>query len=53
MNKKPKSRNGFIHLYNQEKEGLGKYDIHYINACKKTNPLDKPNKYTNIMRHAA
>ena len=28
------SRNGFIHLYNPKKEGLGGYDIHYINAYK-------------------
>ena len=43
MNKNSKSRNGFIHLYNPKKEGLGSYDVHYINAYKKdksikTNP---------------
>ena len=53
MKKNPKSRNGFIHLYNQEKEGLGKYDIHYINGCKKSKRLDESNKHTNIMRYAA
>ena len=35
MNNKKQSRNGFIHLYNPEAEGLGGYDIHYINAYKK------------------
>ena len=35
MNKNSKSRNGFIHLYNPKKEGLGSYDVHYINAYKK------------------
>ena len=35
MNKNSKSRNGFIHLYNPKEEGLGSYDVHYINAYKK------------------
>ena len=35
MNKNLKSRNGFIHLYNPKKEGLGSYDVNYINAYKK------------------
>ena len=29
------SRSRFIHLYNPKKEGLGSYDVHYINAYKK------------------
>ena len=33
-NKHSISRNGFIHLYNPKKEGLGAYDAHYINAYK-------------------
>tara|TARA_B100000965_G_C18882544_1_gene452518 strand:+ start:317 stop:469 length:153 start_codon:yes stop_codon:yes gene_type:complete len=37
MDKKNRSRNGFIHLYNPKKEGLGSYDVHYINAYKKNN----------------
>jgi len=39
------SRNGFIHLYNPKKEGLGPYDVNYINAYKniKTSK-NKPNK---------
>ncbi len=39
MNKKSTSRNGFIHLYNPKKEGLGYYDLHYINAFKKVKSL--------------
>ena len=35
MNKNSKSRNGLIHLYNPKEEGLGSYDVHYINAYKK------------------
>ena len=35
MEKNLKSRNGFIHLYDPEKEGLCSYDVHYINAYKK------------------
>ena len=34
MNKNTLSRNGFIHLYNPKEEGLGNYDINYINANK-------------------
>ena len=39
MNKNSKSRNGFIHLYNPKKEGLGSYDVNYINAYKKDKSL--------------
>ena len=35
MNKYPNSRNGYIHLYNPKLEGLGSYDVNYINAYKK------------------
>ena len=35
MNKISNNRNRHIHLYNPKKEGLGLYDIHYINAYKK------------------
>ena len=48
MNKNSKSRNGFIHLYNPKKEGIGSYDVHYINAYKKDkrlkNKLNKKDK---------
>ena len=53
MNKYPKSRNGYNHLYNQEEEGLGKYDIHYINAYKRSDALNKSHKYINMLRYAA
>ena len=47
MNMNLKYRNGFIHLYNPKKEGLGSYDVHYINAYKKDknqkNTLNKKN----------
>tara|TARA_Y100001968_G_C19254097_1_gene665891 strand:+ start:57 stop:218 length:162 start_codon:yes stop_codon:yes gene_type:complete len=41
MKKSSNSRNGVIHLYNPTKEGLGLYDIHYINAYKKKNITKK------------
>ena len=48
MNKQTNSRIKSIHLYNPKKEGLGFYDIHYINAYKKDkaskNELSKQNK---------
>tara|TARA_Y100000994_G_scaffold240146_1_gene234539 strand:- start:257 stop:418 length:162 start_codon:yes stop_codon:yes gene_type:complete len=43
MNKNSKSRNGFIHLYNPKEEGIGSYDVHYINAYKK-NKKSKNNR---------
>ena len=33
-----KTRDRLTHLYNPKKEGLGAYDIHYINAYKKNKP---------------
>tara|TARA_Y100001968_G_scaffold297503_1_gene306581 strand:- start:308 stop:463 length:156 start_codon:yes stop_codon:yes gene_type:complete len=36
-NKNKQNQTGFIHLYNPKKEGLGDYDINYINANKKLN----------------
>ena len=51
MNKNPKSRTRLFHLYNPKKEGLGLYDIHYINAYKKDkrlrNELNKNHKGRN------
>ena len=35
MNINTTSRNRFIRLYNPEKEGLGSYDVNYVNAYKK------------------
>tara|TARA_B100000965_G_C19012934_1_gene507486 strand:- start:15 stop:176 length:162 start_codon:yes stop_codon:yes gene_type:complete len=45
MNKNLNSRNGSIHLYNPKKEGLGHYDVHYINAHKNKN---KPKSHNQI-----
>ncbi|WP_269606422.1 hypothetical protein [Prochlorococcus marinus] len=53
MNKKSKSRNGFIHLYNPKEEGLGSYDVHYINAYKKNNKLEIKTNKKNPERYAA
>ena len=32
-----------LHLYNPIKEGLGSYDVHYINAYKKNERVKKEN----------
>ena len=34
-------RKHFIHLYNPKIEGLGSYDVHYINAYKKVHNLQQ------------
>ena len=45
INTKGNPRRGFIHLYNPKEEGLGNYDINYINANKKIKkPKNKQNK---------
>ena len=51
MKMKKKDRNDFIHLYNPKIEGLGSYDIHYINAYKKVHNLKKKKQL--IERNAA
>ena len=53
MNKNSKSRNGFIHLYNPKEEGLGSYDVHYINAYKKDKSLKDNIKNSDRERYAA
>tara|TARA_B100000579_G_C22249855_1_gene584329 strand:- start:198 stop:359 length:162 start_codon:yes stop_codon:yes gene_type:complete len=53
MNKKSNSRNGFIHLYNPKKEGLGSYDVHYINAYKKDKKLKNKSKKRDKERYVA
>ena len=53
MNKISKSRNGLIHLYNPKKEGLGSYDVHYINAYKKDKNLKNNTNKSDNERHAA
>tara|TARA_Y100001968_G_scaffold29270_1_gene22645 strand:- start:344 stop:505 length:162 start_codon:yes stop_codon:yes gene_type:complete len=41
MNKNLTSTNGYIHLYNPKKEGIGGYDIHYINAKEKQESIKR------------
>ena len=53
MNKNSKSRNGFIHLYNPKEEGLGSYDVHYINAYKKDKNQKSNFKKCDRERYAA
>ena len=53
MNKNSKARDGFLHLYNPKEEGLGAYDIHYINAYKKGNRLKNILNEKNKERYAA
>ena len=53
MNKNQYSKNGFIHLYNPEEEGLGLYDIHYMNAYKKDNRFKDEARNKNKERYAA
>ena len=33
-------KRGYIHLYNPKEEGLGPYDVNYINAYKNKNKLN-------------
>ncbi len=53
MNNNLKSKNGFIHLYNPKKEGIGSYDVHYINAYKKDKSLKNYLNKNNKDRYAA
>ena len=53
MNKISKSRNGLLHLYNPKEEGLGSYDVHYINAYKKDKRSRKELKKNDKERNAA
>ena len=42
-----------IHLYNPKEEGLGSYDVHYINAYKKDKSLKNKMNEKLKERHAA
>ena len=53
MNKISKSRNRLFHLYNPKKEGLGSYDLHYINAYKKDKKLKNELNKNDKGRYAA
>ncbi len=53
MYKKSKTRNGSIHLYNPKKEGIGSYDLNYINAYKKNKSIYNKLEGKNNQRYAA
>ena len=53
MNNSLKTRNRHIHLYNPREEGLGLYDVHYINAYKKNNKIKNLEAKNNKQRYAA
>jgi len=53
MNINFNDRKGVIHLYNPEKEGLGCYDVHYINAYKKDKIITNKSKKNHKERYAA
>ncbi len=53
MNKTSKYSNKFIHLYNPKEEGVGTYDVHYINAYKKVKSVKNNLNNKDMRRYAA
>ena len=53
MNNKQNSRKGFTRMYNPKQEGIGAYDMHYINAYKKRKRLETLPKSNTSERQAA
>ena len=53
MNNNTKPRFKSMHLYNPKQEGLGKYDIHYINAYRKNKILEESSKERRARRYVA
>ena len=53
MNNNKQRRNRFIHLYNPKEEGLGTYDIHYINGYKKKKKITSLKQEKTSKREAA
>ncbi len=55
MNNSSKWRKGFIHLYNPKSEGIGTYDVHYINAYTKNKIRKEESEAIKVdrRRHAA
>ena len=53
MIKNTTTRKKFIHLYNPKKEGLGAYDVHYINAYKNEKKVSHKQEQIKNERHAA
>ena len=53
MNNNSNSRNKLIHLYNPKIEGLGAYDVNYINAYKKNKSQKRKHSRKNNERDVA
>ena len=53
MNKKKQTREGFTRLYNPKQEGIGAYDMYYINAYKKIKRIERLVKQNPPKRQAA
>ncbi len=53
MNNNLNKRAQCTHLYNPKAEGLGTYDMHYINAYRKNMNLRSFKEDTTIERYAA
>tara|TARA_B100000579_G_C22625090_1_gene753781 strand:+ start:617 stop:778 length:162 start_codon:yes stop_codon:yes gene_type:complete len=53
MKNKSIFRNRFIHLYNPKEEGLGAYDVNYINAYRKDKNYKKQISKEKNERYAA
>tara|TARA_B100001029_G_scaffold163791_1_gene154184 strand:- start:1451 stop:1609 length:159 start_codon:yes stop_codon:yes gene_type:complete len=51
--KNSNNRSIYLHLYNPKYEGLGSYDVHYINAYKKKKALKQRKSLTKKERYAA
>tara|TARA_B100001250_G_C19519262_1_gene665242 strand:- start:173 stop:334 length:162 start_codon:yes stop_codon:yes gene_type:complete len=53
MNKNKRNQTGPIQLYNPKSEGIGAYDIHYINAYRKDRRKNSINNKPKTKRVAA
>ena len=53
MKKYSNKRDRFLNLYNPKKEGIGLYDINYINAYKKDKALKNELEEKYSRRYAA
>ena len=53
MSKNVNPRKGYLHLYNPEEEGVGSYDVHYMNAYRKNKYIGIEIKKIKNQRYAA
>ena len=53
LNKKYGKRVITINLYNPKEEGVGKYDVHYINAYNRIKGKDRKDELNQNQRYAA